>query len=293
LMGFNSGDADVLFKDKAIIDAIENLVKTAESGLTYPEFLVEIMKKSLDKAMEGSITSREAQVYILEGAKAMAASPSYICKEEDKIILFDDLCKQSKAGVADSLQYSLGCEKIEWTYQREINRWNKIKDSREKAAFMLDEWATSFCSFAVSIEPWAQAANPREAVLESRDCVPGRLRIWENINREYFNLTIPGLFDHESMKWDVEYDWMYWSQEYMEFLLNEIENICLPGRVLTGELIKKAEAFHQQKKKVNPRVGEPAARYARYFDSYFGDGEYKKRFGLPDQVETNAKPWKH
>lgn len=77
----------------------------------------------------------------------------------------------------------------------------------------------------------------------------------------------------------------------MEFLLKEIELICQPNQKPSDELIKRAEAFHTEKRKINPAVGEPALRYAKYFDSYFGEGEYSKRFGLPEKVETNAAPW--
>jgi hypothetical protein len=245
----------------------------------------------LDKAMEGSAMSRDAQVYLLEAAKATSANPFYIQKEEEKLVLFDALKKASKAGVPNNLQYTLGCEKIEWKHQPAIIKWNKIKEGWEKSIFRLDEWITSYCSFAPSIEPWAQAKNPREAVIESQECVPGKLRVWEGINKRYFGLDLPDLFRHPSFAWDIQYHWLYWSQEYMEFLLKEVEPVCKPYAIPPPELIRKAEYFQKEKKKINPAVGEPALRYAKYFDSYFGEGEYARRFGLPEKIITHAAAW--
>ena len=291
MMGANAADADILLKDKLIINSIENVIRLGDSGISYPAFLSEMMKQGLDKAMEGSVFSRDAQVYLLEAAKATAANPFYIQKEEDKLVLFDALTKASKANAPNNLQYILGCERIEWKHQPDINKWNKIKEGWEKTIFWLDEWITSWCSFAPSIAPWAQAANPKEAVLESQDCVPGKLRGWENINQRYFTLSLRELFRHESFAWDVQYHWLYWSQEYMEFLLKEVEPICMPNQTPAAVLITKATYFHQEKKKISPAVGEPSLRYAKYFDSYFGEGEFKKRFGPPQIVETNAALW--
>jgi hypothetical protein len=77
----------------------------------------------------------------------------------------------------------------------------------------------------------------------------------------------------------------------MEFLLKEVEPVCKPLAKPEANLISKAEYFHKEKKKINPAVLEPSLRYAKYFDSYFGKGEFEKRFGLPEKVITNAAPW--
>ena len=291
MLGVTSADADVLLKDKAIINSIENVIKLGDSGISYPAFLSEMMKQGLDKAMEGSIVSREAQVYLLDAARATASNPFYIRKEEEKLDLYDKITKASKTNVPNTLLYTVGCEKIDWIYQPDINKWNNIKEGWEKAIFWMDEWISSWCSFAPYIAPWAQAENPKEAVIESQDCVPGKLRVWENINQRYFRLSALELFRHESFTWDVQYHWMYWSQEYMEFLLKEIEPVCKPTQTPNAELISKAAYFHNEKRKINPTIGEPSVRYAKYFDSYFGEGEFKKRFGLPAKIETNAASW--
>lgn len=292
MFGVHASDADVLIKDKAIIESIQNVINLGESGISYPNFLAEMMKQGLDKAMEGSALSRDAQVYLCDAAKATAASPFYIQKEEEKLILFDALAKASKANVPNNLQYTLGCEKIEWKHQPDINKWSKIKEAWEKTISWLDEWISSYCKFAPHIEPWAQSADPMEAVIESQECVPGKLRVWEKINQRYYSMSLSGLFRHESFEWDVQYHMMYWSQEYMEFLLKVVEPVCVPGAKPEAGLIVKAENFHTEKKKINPVLMEPSLRYAKYFDSYFGEGEFAKRFGMPAKIETNAAPWK-
>lgn len=291
MLGANASDADVLLKDKAITDAIEHVIKVGETGISYPAFLSEMIKSGLDKAMEGSALSRDAQVYLLDAAKATASNPYYIKKEEDKLNFFDALVKASPAGVPNNLQYTLGCDKSEWKYQPGINKWNKIKEGWDKAIFWLDEWITSYCSFAPQIKPWSDAENPVESTIESQDCVPGKLRAWEKINQRYFNQSLLELFRHESFAWDVKYHSMYWSQEYMEFLLKEVELVCQPFHAPSAPLIEKAAYFHKEKRKVSPDICEPLLRYAKYFDSYFGEGEFQKRFGLPEKVVTNAAAW--
>ncbi len=291
LLGSHASDADVLLKEKIYTDAIGNLVELGSTGISYPEFLCRSIERGLDKAMEGSIHSRDAQLYITEAALATAASPFEIQKEEEKLLLFDRLVHASPFKTADNLQYNLGCEKIEWQYAPAIARWNKIKQGWEKAAFWLDEWITSYCSVAPHIKPWIEARNPCEAVQESQECVPGKLRVWENINRRYFGLSLKELFRHESFEWDVRHEWMYWSQEYMEFLLKKIEPLCHPGAVPAEGLIEQASRFHNDKRKVSPALQEPSLRYAAYFDRYFGAGEYARRFGLPEKAETNAAAW--
>ncbi|MGB3008589.1 MAG: hypothetical protein WBC06_18885, partial [Chitinophagaceae bacterium] len=96
---------------------------------------------------------------------------------------------------------------------------------------------------------------------------------------------------HESFAWDVLHQWMYWSQEYMEFLLKIVEPVCKPFQKPSAEMITAATTFHNEKRKLSPDIGEPAIRYAKYFNSYFGTGEYAKRFGMPEKVVTNALPW--
>lgn len=288
----HASDADVLIKDKAIEDAVNKVIALGEQQhITYAEFLCAMMEQGLDKLMEGSTTSRDAQVYLLEAAKATASSSYEIQKEEDKLKLYDELSAASPVKVPPALMYALGCEQIEWQHAPAIKKWNRQKDAWQKAVFLLDEWITAYCSFAPYIEPWAAAKDPKASVEESQSCVPGKLRVWEKINKRYFGTSLPGMFKHESFAWDVQHHWMYWSQEYMNFLLQEVEPACIPFRQPNAGLIKKAEYFHNEKKKINPNVGEPALRYAKYFDSYFGSGEYAKRFGVPDKIITNAVPW--
>ena len=289
--GTFAADIDVLFKEKIYTDAIQEVVDLGSSGISYPEFLSRMMQEGIDKAMEGNVNIRAGQVYILEAAEATSAAPFYIKKEEEKLQLFDTLLATSSFKAPDSLLYTLGCEKIEWKYAPQINKWNKVKQGWEKSTFWLDEWVTSFCPFAPFIQPWSLSKNPQEAVVESQKCVPGKLRIWEKINQRYFGLSLKELFRHESFGWDVTHDWMYWSQEYMEFLLNEIEPLCQPGVILSAGLIEKASGFHNEKRKINPALQGPAIRYAAYFDKYFGAGEYIRRFGMPEKAETNAAAW--
>ncbi len=291
LMGAQAKDADVLFKEKTITDAIEKLILLGESGISYPEFLRIQIEQGLDKAMEGSAMTRDGQVYLLEASKALAVNPHYIKKDEEKLALFDELMKNSHAGIPNNIEYSLACDKIDWRVEPEIIKWNKIKEVWEKVLYYLDEWITSFCSYAPSIEPWSMATNPKDAVIESQDCVPGKLRVWEKIAFRYFSIPLRDLFKHETFRWDVIHHHLWWSQEYVEFLLKEVEPICYPEAKPSSELISKAENFRNQNKIASPDSHKPALRYAKCFDSYFGSGEYEKRFGEVKPPNTKASAW--
>ncbi|MFZ1304347.1 MAG: hypothetical protein WAR80_00825, partial [Ferruginibacter sp.] len=290
-MGNHAADADVLFKDKIIIDAIEQLIVLGESGVSYPLFLSQLIEKGLDKALEGSVTTGESLQYLLDAAKATSANPYLIKKEEEKLVLQKKHTAESSINVADSLQFQLGCEKIEWTHEPDIIKWNKIKQGWEKTLFWLDEWITAYCSFAPFIEPWAATKEPKEAVKESQDCVPGKLRTWEKINNRYFGLSAKELFLHPSFAWDVEHHWMYWSQEYAEFLVNEVLPACIPFQQPAANLIAVAEKMHTDNRKINPNIHQPSLRYATFFNSYFGEGEFAKRYGETKKVISNAAAW--
>lgn len=291
MMGNHAADAEVLFKDKIIINVIEELITLGESGISYPGFLAQLIEKGLDKALEGSVVTSESLQYLLDAAIAMAANPFLIKKEEEKLALHKKLAAASLVNVADNLRFQLGCEKIEWIHQPEIIKWNKVKQGWEKTVFWLDEWITSYCSFAPFIEPWAAAKDPKEAVKESQDCVPGKLRTWEKINHRYFGLSVKELFHHPSFAWDVEQHWMYWSQEYAEFLVNEVLPVCIPFQQPAANLIAVAEKMHNNNRKINPNIHHSSLRYASFFNSYFGEGEFVKRYGETKKVNSNAAGW--
>lgn len=291
MMGRHAADADVLFKDQLIINSIEAVINLGESGISYPRFLSQLIELGLDKAMEGSVVTGEGLQYSLDAAKATSANPFYIKKEEEKSALHKKLTGASPFKVADNFQFQLGCEKIDWTYEPEIKKWNKIKQGREKTIFYLDEWITAYCSFAPHIEPWAAAANPKAAVIESQDCVPGKLRVWETINQRYFGMSIKELVKHSSFSWDVEYHWMHWSQEYLEFLFFNVEPACQPFQQPDAALISVAEKMHNENLKFNPNMDQPTHRFAGFFDNYFGVGEFVKRYGLPPKPNSHAAAW--
>ena len=87
MMGNHAADTDVLFKDKIIIDAIEELIALGESGISYPQFLSQLIEKGLDKALEGSVVTGESLQYLLDAATATAANSYLIKKEEEKLAL--------------------------------------------------------------------------------------------------------------------------------------------------------------------------------------------------------------
>ncbi len=123
------------------------------------------------------------------------------------------------------------------------------------------------------------AKNPAAAVIQSQQCVPGMLRAWEKINLRYFSLDVQALCSHASFKWDQQNHHLAFSDEYVSFLTGQVEPACRPFQQPVPALIEQATIMHRENKKINPNRTLPAQRYAAFFDSYFGKGEFAKRYG--------------
>lgn len=283
--GNYANDTLLFFNEQKLLDALNNIIVLGSTAGSYPLFLTALIQKGYDKVLEGSLTDRNNLLFSLDAAKAEADNPFAIQKEEEKLNLFDKLSTASPFGVPDNLLFTLAAEKIDWEYEPEIRRWKKIKEGWRRSLSWLDEWITSWCPFAASIEPWSAARNPAAAVIQSQQCVPGMLRAWEKINKRYFNLDVQALCRHASFSWDQEKCHLAFSDEYSQFLIEQVEPACQPFKQPSPALIEQAAIMHRQQRVVNPNRGLPAQRYAAFFDSYFGKGEFVKRYGLTDQTE--------
>ncbi|MFZ1451884.1 MAG: hypothetical protein WAT20_04235, partial [Ferruginibacter sp.] len=76
-----------------------------------------------------------------------------------------------------------------------------------------------------------------------------------------------------------------------EFLVNEVLPACIPFQQPAANLIAVAEKMHTDNRKINPNIHQPSLRYATFFNSYFGEGEFAKRYGETKKVISNAAAW--
>ncbi|MFN3342630.1 MAG: hypothetical protein ACK40M_08025 [Flavobacteriales bacterium] len=292
LMGERSSDLDVLYKEQRMVDAIQAVIDLGESGISYAEWCKRLITQGLDKAMEGSVLSRENVEWDVKFAEAMAVSPAHIEAAKRKLQKFDELAAQSPIKMPETFKYQLACDKIDWELEPEQLKWYWIKDKWEKLFNRLEEWIMSYTSMAPYIFPWNQHSNPQASVKESQACAPGLFRAWENMCKDYFGMNAEEMFNHPSFDWEIRYGFHMHSKVYTEFLLKEIMPICNPNAKPSDELVKKAEEMHKNHLVYRPDNNIPYQRLKKVFDERFGDGWYVQRHGLPGEgAKSNAEPW--
>ncbi len=283
--------SQVFFNDEALIKPIENVIQLGESGYTYPKFLKLMIENGMDKAMEGSIVSKDSIVYSKSFYEAAKINPHYEKREIAFLDKWDELSAKAKFGIASVFKYNLACEVINAEIDPQIERWEKTKSYWENVLSLLCDWAMAHMSFAHQIEPWAQAPNPRAAVQETIDCEPGKLEIRLTQIQKYFELSFNDIFKHETFLWDVQWQHLWYSQEFTTFMRDEVFRFCKPGNRMPSELSTKMEKIYNEKRMRNPDQNKINERYRDNHNKYFGEGDFEKKYGMPKPYVCNAKSW--
>lgn len=283
--------SDVFLNTDHLIKPIEDVIKLGESGLTYATFLRKMIEMGMDKAMEGSVCSRVAIVYIRDFYTAAKISPLYEEREEAHLKLFDELASNSKFKSPSLLKYNLGCERIDAGMEPKIKKWDAIKTAYENILETLSNWSMAHMSFAPTLEPWSMAENPRAAVKRDIECDPGKLEIQLIQLKKYFGMTFEDVFKHEVFVWDVNWQHLWYSQEYTTFMRYDVFPVCKPGNKLGAELISKMESIYKEHRMRNPDQNKINERYRINHNQYFGEGTYEAKHGVPQPYLCNAKSW--
>lgn len=283
--------ASVFLKEDLLIKPIQDVINLAESGISYALFLRYMIEQGLDKAMEGSIATREGLIYSRDMAVAMKASPYEALKAEDHLANFDYLTSITKFNTPSVLKLNLANEKSDLPHNINYKRWYAIQEHWEKVISNLSDWAIAHCSFAHTLEPWSMAANPAAAVRETIECNPGAIAVRLNQLERNFGIDFNGIFEHETFIWEVQYFKLWYSQEYISFLKNEVYPICKPGQKLSDELISKMESIYKENKLRNPELHRVLDEYIKVHDSYFGAGAYEAEHSRPEKYESGAAAW--
>lgn len=283
--------SDVFFKEESLITPIQKLIELGRSGVNYPVFLRLMIEKGMDKAMEGSTMSRDSILYFIDFYTAAKINPHYEKREHEHLALWDNLSSKNRFNVASTLKYNLGCETIDTAFEIEIKRWEKIKSYWENLLSQLSEWAMANMSFAHTIDPWAMAPSPPASVRETLDCEPGMIAITLRHLQKYFGIDFHGVFKHETFLWDATYQHMWYSQEFIMFLRDEVYPHCKPGNRLPSDLVAKMERIYKEHRMRNPEQNKINERYRDAHNKYFGEGDYERKNSMPEKYTCNAAPW--
>ena len=286
-----SVEVDVLFKEEALIKPIEEAIKLGESGISLPEFLRLMIEKGMDKAMEGTGVTREGMEYLLGWAKASMVSPHHIAKREKILAGYDALIEKAPFGVPDSLEATLMEAKIDHEFVPPIAKWDAVQDTWERVLGSIDHWIISHCSFAPHIEPWSMAKDPYQAVIRTQETEPGKFKVYEKLLQEYHGISWDDIFDNETFLYEIEAKRLSYSKERIAFLREQVYTHCRPGNKPPQDVITEAERMRAEKLEYNPELGKAVRRTAEFYDSVFGEGRFKKKYGIPDLIDSNAQPW--
>ncbi len=186
---------------------------------------------------------------------------------------------------------------IEREFEPKIRRWNRIKDIWESMLDDLYNWSLSYCHFAPNIDPWAAALDPVKATIFDQNVNPGIFKEREKHLLKHFGISFLDIFKHETFEFEVKNSSLWFSQELIEFLIEEIYPQCRPFNHLTAELIKKRGMFHAAMKnpgncEVNPELHIPHQKFVKFYNSKYGEGRYESKYP-PTEIMTDlfAKPW--
>lgn len=293
----SSVEVEILTDPTEIIKGIQDVIDLAEQpGMTLPRFLKMQIETGLDKAMEGSVVAKKGQEYTLEFTKAMAVSPFHIQKEERKLAKYEELASKNKFNQPNMKELSYEHREIDRELERPMELWGTITDRWDDLLWDLSFWSLSYCSFAPYIKPWALAKDPVAATIRTQKTAPGVFKQKERLFEKYFGLKFHDIFKHETFEWAVKNDFISYSQEFIEFLIEKIYAECRPFNDLSSQLISERASYYKKDRlsvdrESNPHGHYPAVRVAEFYDKKFGEGRYRSKFGEIEPVDTAAKPW--
>lgn len=290
-------DVEFLQNPREIVDSIRELIHLGEQpGMTLPDFLRIQIEKGLDKAMEGSVVLRRSLDIEKKFIEVNPPSPYHIFLTDELISAYSKISNTVRFGVPDSKEWQQLRDDIERKYSFNIIRFKKIEDMWGKLLSDLSLWSLSYASFAPYIFPWSNSKDPSEAVKRTQNITPGifaeRLKLFE----KYFGIKFHEIFSHETFIWQVKNDFIDYSQEFIEFLIENVYPQCVPLHQLSPEIIEERAEFNENgplhsNRETNPDSVKPAERTRDFYDNVFGPGSHEKKYGKIIPATSNARPW--
>lgn len=293
----NSVEVEVMSNPEVLIKSIQDVIDLGEKpGMTLPRFLRLQIETGLDKAMEGSVSTRNGLETEKEYILSNPISPIHIQIIEEKLEKFDELANANKFNVPNSTELKYSFEDIERLHENDIQKWDQIKTRWNDLLNDLSVWSLSYCSFAPYMYPWAIAEDPFAATKETQHIAPGIIKEKEKLFQKYFGISFYEIYKHPTFLWEVKYNYIDYSQEYVEFLIEKIYPECKPFNHLSDDLIEQRGLFCKRGKdskdrETNPQRHFPSERIKEWYDKKFGEGRYLSKYDAVEKYESAAKPW--
>lgn len=260
-----------------IIPAIDDLINLGKSGISYPKFLTETIKRGLDLALEGHVASREGLVQALEWSKD-SVRPVETRMDTEILETFDALAAKSPFNIPDSFEFQLKRIEIEWRYKPERELYDAVKERWETLLELLFDWLDAYTKFAPYDSRWrtpgASEEQVRRNIKFTKECNPGFFKERLRIFKESFDLGFRDIFEHETFINESKAFRVPYSDERLDLIKRTFE-VCKPFENPSDEMIKEAEKLHDEKRCYHPQYGKLGEKAKR---------EYEKRFGkLPER----------
>lgn len=293
----NSVEVEVMSNPEVLIKLIQDVIDLGEKpGMTLPRFLRLQIETGLDKAMEGSVSTRNGLEIEKEYILSNPISPIHIQIIEEKLEKFDELANANKFKVPNSTELKYSFEDIERLHENDIQKWDQIKTRWNDLLGDLSFWSLSYCSFAPYTQPWSVALDPVAATIKTQNTMPGVFKEREKLFQKYFGISFYEIFKHPTFLWEVKYNYIEYSQEYVEFLIEKIYPECKPFNHLSRDLIAQKESFcmtgkDSKDREINPQRHFPAERIKEWYDKKYGEGRYLLKYDPVEKYESAAKPW--
>jgi hypothetical protein len=272
-------------KSEHIIPAIREVIDLGRSGISYPVFLRICEEKGLNKAMEGSVVTREGVMLDIEMA-TLFEWPLELRKANELLERYDGLAAASPFGIPDATQFGLERIKLDWKYAPLIQLRDAINQRREILFENLHDWLDSYCEFAPYDPRWASMTSmavTMRNIKRCRECTPGIFKVREKIFTDYFGLTWNDIFTHESFINELKARRIWYSDESLE-LINKTYEHCNPNNNPPSELIRKAEEIHKEKRFKRPGCYQLSDDGKQLFIKVFGQEEYDKHYGKYQEI---------
>ncbi|MCC7560549.1 MAG: hypothetical protein KO318_09010 [Methanobacterium sp.] len=258
---------------------IEELIELGRSGISYAVFLRTAEEKGLYQLLEGDLIVRDSIMRDRTFAEFMHL-PLEVEKQDKLLKIHDKLVADSPFKVADSFQFGLERERLDWEYAPLITGWNITIRLWEKMLMNVYDWLDSFGSFAPHDERWVDLRGQTftmRNIKRTQECNPGVLRAREVVLQDYFQLGWDDIFQHETYINEYQANRVWYSDETLE-LIKKAYPHCQPYQKPPEELVNQAETIYTQKRYKRPEAFQYSSEDKEKFISLFGEQKWDELF---------------
>jgi hypothetical protein len=202
-------------------------------------------------------------------------------KEEKILKVHDELASRSPFKVADSFEFGLERQRIDWEYAPRINQWYLVIRLWEKMVENVYDWLDSFCSFAPYDDRWKDMRGKTYTlrnIKRTQECNPGILKVREKIYLDYFQMGWDDIFGHETFLNEYAANRVWYSDETLE-LIKKAYTHCKPFNKPGTDLIQQAEIIYSEKRYKRHEAFQYSAEDKEKFISLFGEKKWDEMFG--------------